>query len=91
MTTQAKKKTRKVVGSFYKSKEGDRPPYLKMREGVTFQKDAIVRVESKKFQLESLERAVEAGKLKNPELVDKIKERINAIPDFVLGELVVLE
>lgn len=50
----------------------------------------MVRVESKKFQLDSLDRAIAAGKLKEGEMVDQIRERINAIPDFVLGELVVL-
>ena len=89
MATTAKKK-RKVVGSFYKSKEADRPPYLKMKESVTLAKDSVVRVESKKFQLESLERAVSSGKLSG-ELVEKIRDRIDAIPDFVLGELIVLE
>lgn len=84
------KKTRRVVGSFYKSKEGDRPPYLKLRDDVSFRKGDMVRVESKKFQLDSLDRAIAAGKLKEGEMVDQIRERINAIPDFVLGELVVL-
>jgi len=36
-----------------------------------------------------LESAVEAGKL-GGENAEKARERINKIPDFVLGELVVL-
>ena len=55
-----------------------------MREsGKTF------RLESAKYQLESLERAVSAGKL-SEDVADKVRERIEKIPPYVLFELVEL-
>ena len=79
---------RNVVGSFLKSKDDGKPPYIKIKSNVTFKEGDIVRVENKKFQLSSLENAVQAGKLSG-EQAEKARERINNIPDFVLGELVV--
>lgn len=81
---------RRVIGSVCKSKDPLKPPYLKVREGVTLQKDQIIRVESAKFQLESLERTVASGKLSG-EMVEQIRERISKIPDWVIGEAVVFE
>lgn len=81
---------RKVVGSFVKSKDNTRPPYLKFREDVTLRQGQTLSVESKKFQLESLERAATAGKL-SADAVEQIKERIEKMPDFVMGELILFE
>lgn len=81
---------RKVVGSFIKSKDATKPPYLKMREAVVLKQGQCLSIESKKFQLESLERAHQAGKLSN-DTVEKIKERIEKIPDFVMGEIILIE
>ena len=74
---------RQQVGSFCKSKDDGKPPYIKMRDGTIF------RVESAKFQLKSLEDAVSQGKL-TEEVAEKVRERINKIPEWVLGEVVQL-
>jgi len=81
--------TRDVVGSFLKSKDDSKPPYLKFKKPVAIKEGDMFRVESKKFQLTSLQLAADAGKLK-PEQVDKAKERIEKMPDFVLGDVVLL-
>ena len=85
----ASKLKREVVGSFLKSKDDSKPPYLKFRSAITLKEGDIIRVENKKFQLQSLEGAINAGKL-NGEIAEKAKERINKIPEFVIAELVVL-
>ena len=82
---------RKVIGSIYKSKDPLKPNYVKIKESVKLEAGQTVRAESKKFQLESLNRAVEQGKLKDVEMVSKIRERIEATPDFVIAELVLLQ
>jgi|LakMenE18May11ns_1017448.scaffolds.fasta_scaffold9959583_12 hypothetical protein len=86
----AGKLKREVVGSFLKSKDDSKPPYLKFRTALTLKEGEVIRVENKKFQLQSLETAINAGKL-NGEIAEKAKERINKIPDFVIAELVVLK
>ena len=83
------KMKREVVGSFLKAKDDGKAPYIKFKTDVSFTNGSMVRVENKKFQLTSLESAVSAGKLSG-EIAEKAKERINKIPDFVLGELVIL-
>lgn len=85
----ASKLKREVVGSFLKSKDDNKPPYLKFRSAITLKEGDIIRVENKKYQLQSLEGAVNAGKL-NGEIAEKARERIEKIPEFVIAELVVL-
>jgi uncharacterized Zn finger protein len=80
---------REVIGSFLKAKEDSKPPYIKIKNDVVFKANDIVRVENKKFQLQSIETAVATGKL-SPEIAAKAQERINKIPEFVIAELVVL-
>lgn len=80
---------REVVGSFLKAKDDGKAPYIKFKNDITFTKGDMVRVENKKFQLTSLDAAVQAGKLSG-EIAEKARERINDIPEFVLGELVIL-
>jgi hypothetical protein len=87
--TMASKLKREVVGSFLKSKDDSKPPYLKFRSAIALKEGDIIRVENKKFQLQSLEGAVNAGKI-NGEIAEKAKERIEKIPEFVIAELVVL-
>lgn len=87
--TEKKKYKREVIGSFLKAKDSNKPPYIKIKSDATFKANDIIRVENKKFQLESLEAAVSAGKLSG-EIAEKARERINKIPDFVIAELVVL-
>jgi len=80
---------REKVGSFLKNKDATKTPYIKMDRDVSLKQGDIIRVENKKFQLASLEGAVQAGKL-SEEQAEKARERINKIPDFVLAELIVL-
>lgn len=74
---------RQVVGSVYKAKEAGKVDYVKMRDGKTY------RLESAAYQLKSLEDAVAAGKL-SEDIADKVRERIQKIPEFVRFELVEL-
>lgn len=80
------KKKRMTVGSVLKSKpdkDGNvGPDYIKMG-------DKFYKLESKKFQLESLEQAVAAGKL-GEDVAKKVRERIEKIPDFVRFEIIEL-
>jgi hypothetical protein len=84
------KSKRSVVGSVCKSKEAGRPDYIKIRDELTLRKGQILRLESKKFQLESLDSAVSSGKLSS-DLGDKIRDRIEKIPDWVRFEIVAVE
>lgn len=80
---------REKVGQVMKSKDNSKPDYIKFERDVAIKAGDIVRLETKKFQLESLQSAVAAGKLSG-EQAEKAKERIERIPDFVRGELIVL-
>lgn len=84
------KAKRSVVGSVCKSKDSGKPDYIKIRDDMTLRKGQILRLESKKYQLDSLQGAVNSGKLSN-ELGEKIKERIEKIPDWVRFEIVAVE
>ena len=80
----AKKMKRRVVGSVCKSKDPGKVDYIKMRDG-----DKIYRLESPAYQLKSLEDAVAQGKL-SEDLASKVRERIEKIPDWVLGEVILV-
>ena len=84
------KSKRSVVGSVCKSKDAGKPDYIKIRDDLRLRKGQILRLESKKFQLDSLQGAVSEGKLSG-DLAEKIKERIEKIPDWVRFEIVALE
>ena len=86
------KLTRKSVGSLYKSKDPTKPNYIKInsKDPITLQPGQIIRAESQKFQLSSLEDAISQGKLSG-EIAEKIRDRVNKIPEFVIAELVILE
>lgn len=88
--SEKKKYKRRVVGSVCKSKTDGQPDYIKIREDLVLKKDQTLRLESKKFQLSSLDSVVAAGKL-SPDVADGIRERIEKIPDFVRFEIVALE
>ena len=77
------KLNRNQVASFCKSKDENSPPYIKFRDG------KVYRVESAKYQLKSLEKAVADGKL-GGDVADSIRERIEKIPEWVLGEVIEL-
>jgi len=74
-------KKRMQVGSVCKSKKDGEPDYIKMRDGKSY------RLESKSYQLKSLEDAVKQGKL-TEDIGEQVRERINKIPDWVRFELV---
>ena len=84
------KTKRSVGGSVCKSKESGKPDYIKIREDLSLKKGQVLRLESKKFQLESLQGAVSSGKLSS-DLGEKIKERIEKIPEWVRFEIVAVE
>jgi hypothetical protein len=96
------KSKRTVVGSICKSKDAGKPDYLVLRGNTTDQlvkalvkadksKGLALKLESKKFQMESLEQAVTNGKLSN-DLAEKIKsDRIDKIPEWVRFEVVLVE
>lgn len=84
------KTKRSVVGSVCKSKESGKPDYIKIREDLSLKKGQVLRLESKKFQLDSLQNAVSSGKL-SADLGEKIKERIEKIPEWVRFEIVAVE
>ncbi|NDD84120.1 hypothetical protein EBZ38_07580 [bacterium] len=84
------KTRRKVIGSVCKSKDAGKPDYIKIREDVVLKKNQSLRLESKKFQMESLEGATAQGKV-SAELSEKIRDRIDKIPDWVRFEIVALE
>jgi hypothetical protein len=84
MAEKKKKLRRQVVGSVYKAKEEGQVDYIKMRDSGKF-----YRLESPKYQLDQLEKAVADGKLSD-DLGEKIRDRIAKIPEFVRFELVEL-
>jgi hypothetical protein len=89
------KMKRLTVGSVIKSKDPAKSNYLKFNLGLkggsmTVKDGQTLSVESKAYQLKSLEAAVQAGKL-SEENAAKARARIEKIPDFVLGEIILLE
>lgn len=91
-------KMRVVLGSVLKSKSG-KPDYVKMRVNDltrevlssmlnnTAQDGFILNLESKKYRTESLDKAVESGKL-SEDIASKIRESIEKMPDYCRFELV---
>lgn len=80
---------RVVVGSVIKSKDKNKPDYIKFRTNVSFKEGDTISLETKAFKLHSLEQAVQSGKL-SEESASKIRASIEKMPDFVRGELVKL-
>ena len=81
------KYTRRTVGSVIKAKEPGKSDYIKIKDDVTFKRGDTLQLESAQSQLASLESAVQSGKLSG-ELAEKIRERIQKIPDFVRFDIV---
>lgn len=86
---------RTQIGSVVKSKDPTKSNYLKFNLSqlggkLTVTDKQILSVESKQFQLKSLESAVSSGKL-SEEVAANVRERIEKIPDWVLGEIVLVE
>lgn len=86
---EKKKYRRRVIGSVLRSKDNPKDMYIKLREDVVLKAGEIVRLESKKQQLESLEAAVAAGKI-GEEFAASRRAAIERIPDFVVSELIKL-
>jgi hypothetical protein len=88
------KPKRLTIGSVYRSKDPTKSNYIQVRkdlkEPIVLSAGDFIQVESKKFQLESLAAAVAAGRL-SEEIATKARERIEKIPEYVLGELVVVQ
>lgn len=86
-------KKRLTIGSVVKSKDPLKSNYIQVRkdlkEPIVLQAGQYIQVESKKFQQDSLERAAQEGKLSG-EVLQKARERINKIPDFVIAELILI-
>lgn len=77
-----------TVGSVVKGQNG-KPDYIKISRDVVLKQGEYLNLESKKQQLESAEAAHAAGKL-SAEILEKIKARLEKMPDFVRFEISVL-
>lgn len=88
------KMKRLKIGSVIKSKDPAKADYIKLDDKlpggtITFKAGDYIQVESKAYQLSSLEKAIADGKL-SEENAEKARDRINNIKDFIRAELVVL-
>lgn len=79
------KSKRRVVGSICKAKDGGRK-YIKVSEDFSMSKGQFINIVSKSDRLELAERLLSEGKI-SEEIAQKMVERANKIPDFVLAEL----
>lgn len=90
------KSKRTIIGSVIKSNDPTKPDYIKFNlkmvaGGVLTIKDGqTVAVETKKYQTESLQKAIQSGKV-SEDFGAKIQSRIDKIPDFVRGEIILIE
>lgn len=89
-----KKYNRANVGSVIKSNDPNKPDYIKfnlyqVNGSLTLKDGQILSLETKAFQLKSLNAAVASGKL-TEDVASKSRERIEKIPDFVRGELILV-
>lgn len=85
---------RTEIGSVVKSQDPTRSNYIKLNlrntgGSITLTDGQTLSVESKAFQLKSLEGAVAAGKV-SEENAAKARERIEKIPEFVLGTIILV-
>lgn len=81
---------RTTIGSIVKSKENGKPDYIKVNGAHVLKDGQFLNLESKAFQLASLEEAVKAGKLSG-DAAEQARARINNIPDFVRFTIVAVE
>ena len=85
---------RLVVGTAWKANDKARTPSIKFNLAyhggtLTLKDGQYLNIESKQFQLASLDEAVKAGRL-TEENANKARERANKIPDSALGEVILL-
>ena len=78
---------RQVVGDVRKNDKGG--SYIKIKDDVTLKRGQCLNVESKAEQLAGVDKALADGKM-SEEVAEKVKERINKIPDFILREIILL-
>lgn len=83
----AGKYRRNVIGSIVKNKEAGKPDYVTVAQDYALKKGDYLNLESKKSQLEGIEKAMAEGKIP-AEAGAAAKERINKIPDFVRFQIV---
>ena len=95
------KYTRTVVGSVMKNKDSSKPDYIRLRGDtakalaqVLMKADnktgQILNLESRKFQEQSLDEAVKAGKL-SEDVAAKRRESIAKTPDYVRFSIILVE
>jgi hypothetical protein len=79
------------IGSVFKSKDPTKSNYIKIdifnTDSIVLKNGEYINVESKAYQLASLARAVGAGVI-TEDNAEKARARIEKMPDFVLGELI---
>ncbi len=80
---------RLVLGQILNPKEPGGGRYIKVAKdvAVTLKEGDILRIETKKEQIESAQKAGAAGKL-SADIVAQIVERVEKQPDFVFGQVV---
>lgn len=82
---------RNKIGSVYKSMDPTKSNYIKVdlfgKDAITLRHGEYINVESKAYQLKSLEKALAEGRI-SEDNAEKAKGRIEKMPDFVLGELI---
>lgn len=83
------KTKRQTIGSVYKGKDG-RPDYIKVSRDVSLKKGTYLNLESKAAQLASIESALDEGRV-SEETANKVRERLESIPDYVRFEIVQVE
>lgn len=81
---------RTVIGSIVKSKDPAQPDYLKINKAINLKEGQILRLESKKEQLKSVDYLVQNNKI-SADVAKSIRERIEKMPDFVRFEVVARE
>lgn len=86
---------RRTIGAIFKSKDPKNPDYIKIDpklEGgaLTLKAGSFVRVETQAYQMESLDQAEADGKLSG-DVLEKLRARVEKMPEFIRAELVILE
>lgn len=82
---------RQKIGSVYASKDPGSSMYIKVdlykTDTLTLKNGQYINVESKDFQLASIAKALEAGRLTEDQ-AEQAAARVSKMPDFILGELI---
>lgn len=81
------KYSRTVVGSIVKSKDTKKPDYIQVNGTHVLKDKQYLNLESKAYQLASLDQAEKAGKIPADKAA-AARERINKIPEFVRFQIV---